>query len=421
MTRALRDVRAIRTSRGLTLGLLTALIAIAYVDRVSVAHAIGPASLEFGWDAVQTGWVLSAFSWGYVAAMTPGGWIVDRVGGRRAVVAGAAIWALVSASAVAVTGAWALAINRLVLGASEAPAFPAAASITAHDFSPGERGRATALFDGGSYIGMAIGGPLIAAAVAFAGWRAGFMAAAGLTVVWLATSVAVLGFHRQPAQASRSQTLGGPRGRIAFLLRQPTIWSLGLGFFGYNYVKSFYLTWFALYLTGSIGMSAMGSGMAAALPPVIALIASLSVGHMTDRLAHDRPEAQLGQLRGRITAGAMVGAAVIAVVPVLPGDSLRIMILSLAFAANIAASPGIWALPADLAPETGWVGSIGGLVNTMSNVGGIVSPIATGYLVKAAMGDFDLALFVTGGVALLSAVSFLSGGRFGRLTRPANV
>lgn len=397
------------------LGLLTALIAIAYIDRVSVAHAIGPASVEFGWNPIQTGWILSAFSWGYVVAMIPGGWLVDRIGGRRATIGGATLWGVISASAAAATGAWVLALNRFLLGMAEAPAFPAAASVTAQEFEAVERGRATALFDGGSYIGMAVGAPLIAGAVATAGWRAGFLVAAGITAVWLLAAMTLFGFHRggRPLLPEGAAQKTGPR--VPFLLRQRSVWALGLGFLGYNFVKSFYLTWFVLYLTGSLGLSAMASGVASAFPPLLAVAASLSVGLLTDKLALARPESEIGRLRGRITSTAMAGAALIAIVPMFSTDALRITVLSIAFAANISASPGIWALPGDLAPNVGWVGTIGGVVNTMSNIGGIVSPIITGYLVQLAGGGYELALRATGGVALMSAAIFLAGGRYRRL------
>lgn len=402
--------------RSATLGLLTALIAIAYIDRVSVAHAIGPASIEFGWNPVQTGWVLSAFSWGYVAGMIPGGWVVDRIGGPRVVTVGATIWAMISGSAMLFSGAAGLALNRFLLGISEAPAFPAAASVTALQYSPAERGRSTALFDGGSYIGMAVGAPVVAVAVDVFGWRAGFLAAAALTVLWLAVSTLVFGFHRQPWDFGAESESPKQVSKLPFLLRQRAVWSLGLGFLGYNFVKSFFLTWFVLYLTSSLGMSTLGSGLASILPPLLALAASLSVGQLTDRLATRRRESELGQLRGRITALAMLVAGVIAVVPALPNNGLRILILTVAFAGNIAASPGIWALPGDLAPDAGWVGNIGGVVNSMSNIGGIIAPIVIGNIVQASSGAYDSALRVTGAVAVVSAGLFIGGGKYRRLS-----
>ncbi|MFD1046487.1 MFS transporter, partial [Kibdelosporangium lantanae] len=59
--------------------LLCALICIAYLDRVAISYALVPAADEFGLTPTQQGVILSAFSWGYVAAMIPGGLLADRV------------------------------------------------------------------------------------------------------------------------------------------------------------------------------------------------------------------------------------------------------------------------------------------------------------------------------------------------------
>lgn len=406
-----------RTSRRATLGLLIGVVAISYIDRVSVTHAIGPASTEFGWTPFQIGLILSAFSWGYVVAMMPGGLLVDRLGGRRAVIGGATCWSLISASAALTTGAWFLGANRFLLGVAEAPTFPAAASTTAHAFNAYERGRATALFDGGSYVGMAIGAPLVAFSIAYAGWRSGFLLASALTVVWLFASVLIFKFHRgfesSPVRDVRHEERVA---RVITLLRQRPIWCLGLGFFGYNYVKSFYLTWFALFLVQSLGLGTTGAGVAAIFPPLLAVVASVSVGSLTDRLGRTRREGDLGSLRVKIVAFAMFGSSLIAVVPYIHSSVAGVVVLSIAFASTISASPGIWALPGDLAPTLGWVGTIGGVVNTMSNIGGIVAPIVTGYLVQRSQGGYGLALAATGVVSLLSTATFLLGGKYKRLT-----
>ena len=75
------------------------------------------------------------------------------------------------------------------------------------------------------------------------------------------------------------------------------------------------------------------------------------------------------------------------------------------FAGTIAASPGIWAIPGDIAPRPELVGTVGGIQNTVSNLAGIVAPIATGYLV-AASGTFFSALAVTAVLSVVGAASY---------------
>lgn len=41
--------------------------------------AVIPMSREFGWSAVDRGWVSAAFFWGYTATQTPAGYLCTKV------------------------------------------------------------------------------------------------------------------------------------------------------------------------------------------------------------------------------------------------------------------------------------------------------------------------------------------------------
>ncbi len=55
---------------------------INYADRASMSVAKPGMSKEFGIDAAQMGWILSAFGWSYVVCQIPGGWLLDRFGSK---------------------------------------------------------------------------------------------------------------------------------------------------------------------------------------------------------------------------------------------------------------------------------------------------------------------------------------------------
>ena len=61
--------------------------------------------------------------------------------------------------------------SRVLLGMGEAPIFPSNAKVVRKWFPLEERGRATALFDSGSYIGAAIAAHLIVYLMLTVGWR----------------------------------------------------------------------------------------------------------------------------------------------------------------------------------------------------------------------------------------------------------
>lgn len=71
------------------------------------------------------------------------------------------------------------------------------------------------------------------------------------------------------------------------------------------------------------------------------------------------------------------------------------------------AAAGIWSLPADVAPSSRHVGSIGGLQNFASNLAGIFTPVLIGVLVDQT-GSYEAPLAVIGSVSLAGAANYLS-------------
>ena len=54
-----------------------------YADRATLSIVGTDLSRDLQLDAVTLGYLLSAFSWSYVALQIPGGWLLDRQGSRR--------------------------------------------------------------------------------------------------------------------------------------------------------------------------------------------------------------------------------------------------------------------------------------------------------------------------------------------------
>src|SRR5438552_768902 len=71
--------------------------ALCYIDRVNISIAIIPLAEDKGYDAAARGLVLSSFFWGYIWLQMLGGWLADRYGGKRILMAGVAMWSLATA------------------------------------------------------------------------------------------------------------------------------------------------------------------------------------------------------------------------------------------------------------------------------------------------------------------------------------
>lgn len=190
--------RAERMSRVrfVILAMLFIVTTINYADRATISIAGSAMQKELGIDAVSLGYIFSAFGWAYVIAQIPGGWLLDRFGSKRVYTFSILLWSLFTLAQGAIgffTGAAAIVMVfclRFLVGAAEAPSFPANSRIVAAWFPANERGTAAAIFNSAQYAATVVFAPLMAWLVHAFGWHHVFivMGVIGIVmaVVWRA-------------------------------------------------------------------------------------------------------------------------------------------------------------------------------------------------------------------------------------------
>src|SRR6516164_9125861 len=132
------DVARRTRVRYLILSLIFIITTLNYADRATLSVTGSAIRAEFGLDAIHMGYIFSAFSWAYVLAQVPAGWVLDRFGARRVYAGSIFLWSLftllqssiglLGSAGAAIAGLFAL---RFAMGAAEAPAFPANAKVVA--------------------------------------------------------------------------------------------------------------------------------------------------------------------------------------------------------------------------------------------------------------------------------------------------
>lgn len=377
-------------------------IAISYLVRVNISHAVIPIAAEYGLNEVQQGMLLSAFAWGYVALMFVGGILVDKLGSLKMSFRSAITWSIFT-SLSAFGFCWPMIFTtEMLAGGAEAPIFPANAKIVRNNYAEDERGRATAIFDSGSYVGTAISAPLMSFLIFRFSWRYAYIIIAFMGIVWaLIWKKYSKGLIDANEKISKVKV---NRKTVFALLKNRKIIGMSFGFFCYNYIKNFYLTWFPSYLVSEKGFSQLKVGFWGMLPSIAAVFGGIIAGALTDKMIKNGISKTLAR-KLPLCIG-LVASGVIIFADYLKSQYLVIGLLSFSFAMAIAASPSIWAIPGDVAPDVNLIGTIGGIQNTVSNIAGIVSPIITGYLVLLT-GDFKIALLVSGLLACLGALSYI--------------
>ncbi len=385
------------------MALLCATATASYLCRVNVSVAGALIMEELGLTQVQMGRVFSAFLLGYALFMVPGGWLADRWGTRRVLelaswwwVVATALLVLVGRGPLAAGGAslLVLLLLRFVLGVGEAPTFPAAARGVSRWVVPGSHARANGLVVAAIGLGSAIAPPLVSWAMLRWGWRA----ALGVSALpALATAIAWR-LAGEPTPVAAPPSAPRPEEGSATPLRSRSFVLLTASYTLQGYVGYIFVFWFYLYLVQERHFDLLKGAALSSLPWVLSIVSIPLGGFVSDRLA-----ARHGLVVGR-RAVPLLGLALAGVFLSLGARTTNayaaVAYLALSTALVLSVEGPFWATMTEIAgPRSGLAG---GVMNTGSNVGGLVSPALTPVL-AAAVG-WENALHVA---AVLSVVAAL--------------
>ena len=177
-------------------------MSVSYIDRQTLA-AIAPAVRSaLTIDHTQFGWLLSAFSMAYLVGAPAAGVVVDRLGARRGFAVAVVVWSVVAGAHALVTSFAMLFALRVLLGAAEAPSFPAAAQAIRRSLPPSRRSAAYGLLFTGSSVGAMIAAPLALSIEGSYGFRAAFLGTAVVGLAWIPLWLGITRADRLPPPRS---------------------------------------------------------------------------------------------------------------------------------------------------------------------------------------------------------------------------
>ena len=421
--------------RYLILAMLFTVTTINYADRSTLSIAGDSMQEELHISSGELGVLFSAFSWSYLVAQIPGGWLLDRFGSKKVYGIAIFLWSFFTMLQGAI-GFFAgaaivlLFVLRFAVGLAEAPSFPGNSRIVAAWFPTKERGFASALFNSAQYFATVVFAPLMGWLVTAMGWEHVFTVIGGvgviLAIVWTKVihapgshprlskgeldhitaggalvdmdAPATEGEKRAQAAASGKENLR----HIRTLLKNRTTLGVFVGQYFINTITWFFLTWFPVYLVQERDMSILEAGFISSLPALCGFIGGVSGGWISDRLAK-RGRSLTAARKIPIVTGLMLSTSII-ICNYVNASWLVVLIMSLSFFGKGMGALG-WAVMSDVAPKQ-VAGLAGGVFNTFGAVAGIVTPLVIGYILDAT-GSFDLALAFVSICAAMAVVSYL--------------
>jgi MFS family permease len=281
---------------------LPLLISFAVAQLVKTSMGIVAASPEFtnrfhvGPHSSAVGWASSSFLYAYGVAMLGWGYLVKRIGPRRAMLLGSGIWVIALAVTPFVHTIPQLYGTRIALGAGEACFYPVAHTLTARWFPIQERARANASWLSGIFVGSTVASSLTAVSLTSLGWSGAFWLQAAIALV-LAFGVTLLLIRDDPRSAAAIGSAemthieenrfentklipkAGPRSPY----RNYRYWLTMVMYLGTNIPFYGLVTWLPLYLKEQRHISFGMVGLILTTANALSIVVMVLVGIWSDR------------------------------------------------------------------------------------------------------------------------------------------
>jgi MFS transporter, ACS family, D-galactonate transporter len=348
---------------------------INYLDRATLAVALPAIARDLAFGAALKGILLSSFFWSYAAMQIPIGWFADRVNLRWLYAGLFALWS-VACGLTGFAGSLALLVAlRMLLGVGESIYLAGASKIVAAFFSPAERGLPSGFFDSGSRAGLALGAPLVALLILRYGWRRMFFLVGFSALLWLIPWLKV--FPSGLTSTSAAPEPKASRTEASAPRFDRNLLGICLGFFCFGYYWYLLVTWLPDYLVEVRHLSILRAGAYASLPYLIFGICMPLGGWIADLLIRSGWH-ETRTRKGMLTVAFLSGLMLI---PAARVANPRTALIFFCAASMVGLATGnMMAIVQGCAPQarlglwTGWE-------NFAGNLGGVFSPIATGFLI----------------------------------------
>jgi len=255
--------------------------ALAMGLRQSFGLFLAPMTGDLGWSA--SGFALAIALQVLVngVAQPLCGQVADRIGGRRVIMGGAALYALgILGMALSASLFWFTFFAGIVMGvAVSAAGMPVIIASLTRLLPPEMRGRAVGLGTAGSSFGQFLVVPLSQLGISLAGWQGALFLLAGAALLMLPLALPLNDRPAPPAAGEVEQSAGQA---LRTALRAPSFWCLFFGFF----VCGLHVSFMAVHLPGFVASCMLPASVGAASIALIGLFniaGSLAAGELSQR------------------------------------------------------------------------------------------------------------------------------------------
>ncbi|MFD0826819.1 MFS transporter [Neobacillus sp. M.A.Huq-85] len=370
------------------------------IDRYIMNYAVLSITKDLHLSASTTGILLSSFFAGYAIMQMPGGWLADRFGPRKVLLAAVISWSIFTG----LTGAaWSLAsmvIIRFLFGIGEGGFQPASSKIISLTFPKAERGRAMSIMlSSGGIITLII--PIASATLLTTiGWRTTFIIIGAVGAIIAALYWYFIKLPDNTEDKINHTAVLSQKGMFRTLFKIPMIWNLIIAYFCIYAVNWGLAAWIPTYLVKNRGLDLMSLGWVQTIPGLTMLVGIYLGGYIIDKLPKGRE-----RLAGSFSC-ACIGILLYLMFTASSVTSFisyqAIVNLFIAFVITLLPAIVLKQLPSSV------TGTAMGIVNTGGQLAGFVTPMAIGFIVDAFNGSFNAAFWMLIGFAIICILALLT-------------
>jgi len=402
------------TVRSRVVAFTMALAAVTYLDRVCISVLAPRISAELHLTRVEMSYIFSAFAVSYAAFGVPLARWADRDGARKVLTLVVLVWSAFTAATAAAWNFLSMLIIRFCFGIGEAGAWPSVARVYSRWIPQTRRGRIQGIFFAGAHLSGGVTPLIVAAMAGWLEWRMIFLVFGAIGSLWAVCwyawfrdepreHKAVTAEERDFIEATRGVAETKDKGNWAAVFRTPTVWPLCVQAFANSYGFYFFITWLPTYLAEAHGMKGAEWAAFSGLPLMLSFVADLTGGEGSDRLAR---RIGLRNARRVFGVGGYVLAAVAIVLATRLGSGVAAgLFIAIGGACSMLTLAPAWASAVDVGGRH--AGVTAGVMNTVGQVGGILSPIVLARLVDAT-NDWNLPLLVLAAIYAIAGVAWLT-------------
>jgi MFS family permease len=391
-----------------------ALAAVTYLDRVCISVLAPRISAELHLSRVEMSYIFSAFAVSYAAFGVPAAWWADRDGARKVLTLVVLVWSAFTAATAAAWNFLSMLIIRFLFGIGEAGAWPSVARVYSRWIPLAQRGRIQGIFFAGAHLSGGVTPLIVAAMAGWLQWRMIFLVFGAIGTLWAVAWYAwfrdeprehkdVSAEERDHIEATRGVAAAKDQGGWIAVFKTPTVAPLCVQAFANSYGFYFFITWLPTYLAEAHGMKGAEWATFSGLPLMLSFVADLTGGEGSDKLAR-----RIGLRNARRAFG--VGGYALAALAIflatqLPGGVAAGLFIAIGGACSMLTLAPAWASAVDVGGRH--AGVTAGVMNTVGQVGGILSPIVLATLVDAT-GNWNLPLLVLAAIYAVAGIAWLA-------------